>query len=1277
MSPALIDSGLQSQFLRGADATSLVSRAQISIPASGDVGSSDRESAFEAMKPSDGVNPNFQFSAVSLSKPVNEKAAFGAVHGLSRPRMAKTRKSQHNRAMGGPEPRESVFHRADDGSSMFEVDRMTSGSNANQGVNLDTSILDEMRKLRLRDEKGAGMDGSLSSELHRLNLEHSKKREDPISPGKHFNVIGESQNKSQNNFGFGRGGDGSGYSSLPTGLPFDFKNLNIKEPGVAAGNGSSMEDAITYRMRNLNVEADSHNAKEETKLCSENTTFCSTNISEGSHFLSQPHSIIIDGLGKLKLGDELKESNSRTGLGKPSSQTAVQPDAVNIHIEGTRGFGIKSPQHQAIDETQSTHQFVFTSKLGSSATPYGDFSTPSPKGTSFTSFNQKVEFGARRETMIDNMSERMKAKSKESTLTQTWQGADTFPQECSFQDEEEPSESYSPMDISPYPEIVPDNQFSTETTLTSDKVAHIEEDFTSKACQSACGDTIDEDLISATESLGIGKCKETKFSEGPGHVSVSSLNETVAAQASSEESVSAVETESFKSANDFSDISGQIEEVSSSFNDEAQSRDSNTQFYSASSSESSEISFTFSASSSHKNQVAPAMRNQKKKNRTKVGQDAYHSLKDTLLSEASSTVDFSSFSRGSSPFHSRKEDIYPNHRREGPSLYIEKAQPVKQETLCPSATASAAKEACEKWRLRGNQAYSSGEFDKAEDCYTQGVNCISKSEASTDGLRALMLCYSNRAAIRMALGRFRDALADCGAAAKIDTNFYKVQVRTANCYLALGEVAEASQLMKLLQIGSEACADSKLIMEASEIIQKAQEVSLCIDHSAELLRYKTMNNAEGSLQVIDEGLAISPCSEKLLQMKADALFMMQRYLDVIQHCEQTLLSAEKNFPFLVSDNQLLNLDPCELLKKYCFRVWRYSFIFNSYYYLGKLEEGLHFLENQTDLISITDRCGTQVESLIPLLVPAREMLKHKMCIQESYRIILHAQSAGNAAYHAGKHAEAVENYTTALACRPESRPFAAVCFGNRAAAYQALGQILDAIADCNLAIALDRSYLKVISRRATLFEMIRDYREAAKDLQKLVSLITKQAEGKTYHSAANERPANSQADLRHAHMRLLHVEEQAVKEPLLDFYLILGVKPSATSVGLKKAYRKAALRHHPDKACQLLTRGENVDDTLWKEMSEEVQKEADRLFKMIGEVYSVLSDPSKRLRYDEEVRNGLHKTGGLGTSRMHSDGQSNYGSPRSSSTSGRSAWESPANPPNYWYEPSLRSSRFY
>jgi DnaJ family protein C protein 7 len=71
------------------------------------------------------------------------------------------------------------------------------------------------------------------------------------------------------------------------------------------------------------------------------------------------------------------------------------------------------------------------------------------------------------------------------------------------------------------------------------------------------------------------------------------------------------------------------------------------------------------------------------------------------------------------------------------------------------------------------------------------------------------------------------------------------------------------------------------------------------------------------------------------------------------------------------------------------------------------------------------------------------------------------QRAGNENFKLGNYAAAVENYTAALSSNIKSRPFAAICFGNRAAAHQASGQIADAIADCSMAMALDGNYAKV------------------------------------------------------------------------------------------------------------------------------------------------------------------------------------------------------------------------
>src|SRR5437764_9456607 len=78
-----------------------------------------------------------------------------------------------------------------------------------------------------------------------------------------------------------------------------------------------------------------------------------------------------------------------------------------------------------------------------------------------------------------------------------------------------------------------------------------------------------------------------------------------------------------------------------------------------------------------------------------------------------------------------------------------------------------------------------------------------------------------------------------------------------------------------------------------------------------------------------------------------------------------------------------------------------------------------------------------------------------------------------------------------------------------------------------------------------------------------------------------------------------------------DYYEVLGLEKGVGAEEIKKAYRKLAVKYHPDK---------NPED-----------KRTEEQFKELGEAYEVLCDPQKRAAYDQYGHGAFdRRAGGIG-----------------------------------------------
>lgn len=194
----------------------------------------------------------------------------------------------------------------------------------------------------------------------------------------------------------------------------------------------------------------------------------------------------------------------------------------------------------------------------------------------------------------------------------------------------------------------------------------------------------------------------------------------------------------------------------------------------------------------------------------------------------------------------------------------------------------------------------------------------------------------------------------------------------------------------------------------------------------------------------------------------------------------------------------------------------------------------------------------------------RDAVKYLRMVQKVDKM----KSEGNADYKSGHWQAAIDKYSAALEVDPLNKGTNSKLLQNRALCRIQLKDYKGAIADCERAISLDPSYLKAKKTKANALGQSGDWENAIRELKDL--------------QEQEPQDATIAKEIRKAELELK-------KSKRKDYYKILGVEKDADENQIKKAYRKAAIIHHPDK---------NPDD-----------EDAAERFKDIGEAYETLSDP--------------------------------------------------------------------
>mmetsp|Transcript_50586 Transcript_50586/g.56465 ORF Transcript_50586/g.56465 Transcript_50586/m.56465 type:complete len:533 (-) Transcript_50586:61-1659(-) len=464
-----------------------------------------------------------------------------------------------------------------------------------------------------------------------------------------------------------------------------------------------------------------------------------------------------------------------------------------------------------------------------------------------------------------------------------------------------------------------------------------------------------------------------------------------------------------------------------------------------------------------------------------------------------------------------------------------------------------------EYKEQGNAAYKGKDYRTAIAKYTLAIDAFieqeEEGETTSPDPAILASYYNNRAAACTMILRYEDAVNDSDTAITIHPPFLKGYIRKAKAQVSLGQLEEAIATLNNAAIrdpNNSAIMQQK--QEAKKLVQRIELAKQLLTKTKKKVNVyppfplPSSRDAQQALNQINVVIAACPALRTILIDKMKALVALNRADDA----------------YALSTSIIRNNDGTDESSIILYRAF-------ALHEMGNLEGAVKHLKQ----ILSGDPDNKAAFGFFKVL----KALEKKKAEADGY-------------YKKRDFEKAAEAYSEALVMDGCVALYKAKLYFNRACVNANLRKHAEVVEDCTKALKLDSEYAKAIMRRAASNLLIGGKSEcgqAIRDYETAMALAEKKGD-ELQQKELKKKIREAQVQLKRAGQK--------------DLYKILNVGKDATEAEIKKAYRKSALKWHPDRHAS---------------STDEKKQEAENIFRDVNLAYEVLSDPEKKKKYNSGV----------------------------------------------------------